>query len=116
MKRGQPVPKTRRNRTACFMSKLIYLGVDENDSSLLKRSGYPKRSRILPTRFGNAMRAGEDLASAECGEPIQQVVVQQFDTTPPAVQDQYRWTQLSSTCTGNLRLFGLFATSVVDNP
>lgn len=71
------------------------------DDASEKLKEYPQRSRILPTRLGNVLRATEDAVVAETGEDLVTFAIRRRSLLEPRAQhqhDQFR-TRLDMYCT-----------------
>jgi hypothetical protein len=59
-------------------------------STAARLKSYPEKSRILPTRLGNALRATEDNIELEEGENIEGYVVRNYDQLSVALKSQHK--------------------------
>lgn len=60
------------------------------DSTAARLRCYPEKSRILPTRLGNVLRAAEDNIELEEGENLEGYVIRYHEQLSPALQSQHR--------------------------
>jgi hypothetical protein len=60
------------------------------DSTIARLRCYPEKSRILPTRLGNVLRAAEDNIELEEGENLEGYVIRYHEQLSPALQSQHR--------------------------
>jgi hypothetical protein len=60
------------------------------DSTTARLKSYPEKSRILPTRLGNVLRATEDNIELEEGENVEGYVVRNYDQLSAALKGQHK--------------------------
>ncbi len=60
------------------------------DSTIARLKSYPEKSRLLPTRLGNVLRATEDNIDLEEGENVEGYVVRNYDQLSAALKSQHK--------------------------
>jgi len=90
-----------------------YLAYRIDGLDALMRS-YPEKSRVMPTRLGNVLRAAEDQVDLESGETLVGFVIRHYDELPHAVRKEHKdyRNRLNMYCSLALVYFALAAMSI----